>query len=335
VSATVPFVVGQWVRGAQLYGRERELVAALEPAHRCRWVVGLRRVGKTSLLRELERRAPGQGLLPVLWDLQGVDGAGEATAGLAAAFADAEQALAAHDIAVEEVSGGDAAAMLRRLQRVLAAHGVSLLLLMDEADELSALARAAPGMVEQLWCALGEARTVLATSPRFADGTRAGALAADPLRLTGLGDLGEPLYLGALTDEEACALLRQDQLPPGARPRFDVETVEALRAAAGNHPMLLQLLGRRCLELGDAAAAIARVAADRTLHHLFAVDLDLLAPAEREILHRVARGEAGGWHGAHGEERCGRLQAMGLVCDRDLPHIASELLAGWLRDRAG
>jgi hypothetical protein len=327
VSATVPFVVGQWVRGARLYGRQRELAAALDPAcPRC-WIVGLRRVGKTSLLREAERRAIAAGALAVYWDLQGAENARELASGLAAALADAGEALAAHGVDAQAVTRAEASATLESLRRELAGRGVRPLLLLDEADELGPLARREERLVAALWRELlaAETRVALATSPRFAAelaGDAGGELSAG---------LGRPLLLGALDDDAARALLRQDQLPPAARPRFEAATVEALRAAAGNHPMLLQLLGRRCLELGDPAAAVAQAAADRTLHHLFAADLDLLSCDERELLQRVARGEGIG--DAEVEPAARRLLSLGLMrrgCD-GVTTVASELLAAWLR----
>ena len=49
-----PYTVGRWLRGADHYGREQlleYLISAEDPAI---WVVGTRRMGKTSLLRQLE-----------------------------------------------------------------------------------------------------------------------------------------------------------------------------------------------------------------------------------------------------------------------------------------
>lgn len=242
----IPYVVGQWVCGARFFGREAEIAALLAGSDR-RWIAGLRRIGKTSLLRELELRAGrDRACFPLYWDLQG------ATGDLDASFAEALLD------AGEDFAESDLFAALERLDRGLRARGARLLLLCDEADELTALDREQPGWVDDFWRALegfDRARVVLASSFRLDAHRRFGA----PLRLEGL------------TDEAARALLRQS-------PQLGSSDVETLREACGNHPMLLQLAGKRALELGDAAAALRRLETDPTVHHLFTVDLALLPP---------------------------------------------------------
>ena len=50
-----PFIAGSWVRGDNFFGRADILRDILEGARDSLWVVGARRLGKTSLLKELER----------------------------------------------------------------------------------------------------------------------------------------------------------------------------------------------------------------------------------------------------------------------------------------
>ena len=66
------FVVGQWVRGPSFYGRDDVIHEILHGNRNSLWVVATRRTGKTSLLREVERRAWEEGkYLPLFLDLQG------------------------------------------------------------------------------------------------------------------------------------------------------------------------------------------------------------------------------------------------------------------------
>jgi hypothetical protein len=244
----IPYVVGQWVCGARFFGREAE-IAMLLVGRDWRWIAGLRRIGKTSLLRELELRAGRDPeCFPLYWDLQG------ATGDLDASFAEALLDAGA------EFEERDLFTSLEALDRDLRARNARLLLLCDEADELAALDREAPGQVAGLWQAIDRfdhARVILASS----------------FRLDARERFGAPLGLEGLTDDDARALLRQS-------PRLSSLDIETIRETCGNHPMLLQLAGKRTLELGDVAEALRRFETDPTVHHLFAVDSALLAPGE-------------------------------------------------------
>ncbi|MCX7706854.1 MAG: hypothetical protein N2204_02465, partial [Anaerolineae bacterium] len=67
-----PYVTGSYVTGSQHYGREDLLDYLLNGGSRACWVVGTRRIGKTSLLRQLELlAAAGKRLVPLYWDMQG------------------------------------------------------------------------------------------------------------------------------------------------------------------------------------------------------------------------------------------------------------------------
>jgi len=352
----VPWVVGQWVRGERFYGRAAEIAALLPSAEeepktppidpaapgRRLWVAGLRRIGKTSLLRQLELLALDERrpVLPLLWDLEDADGARGLAAGLADTLLDAGEALdrlgarrEVEDEVEPDLGDSDPCAVLEKLRRALAGRGAGLLLLCDEADRLAGLGRTDPELLRRLWrAATGQnGRVVLASSVRLADLAAAGGAGA------GVEGFGAPLPLGAMTPDEARQLLRQSRLPPAARPGFDDATVEAIRERCGDHPMLLQLAGRRCQETGDLDEAFRRLAAERTVEHLFEVDLALLTETERRALRATARGERDGGAGADaGDPALGRLVALGLL-RRSAPGgaggglaIRNRLLAAWL-----
>lgn len=52
-----PYRVGSWVIGADFYNREGLLQEILAGSADSLWIIGNRRVGKTSLLKEAEWRA--------------------------------------------------------------------------------------------------------------------------------------------------------------------------------------------------------------------------------------------------------------------------------------
>ena len=89
----IPYVVGQWVRGERFYGREALLEEILDGPRNSLWVMGTRRVGKTSLLKQLEQLAvesQERGYLPLFWDFQGSADPEELHLGFHDAVLDAE-----------------------------------------------------------------------------------------------------------------------------------------------------------------------------------------------------------------------------------------------------
>jgi hypothetical protein len=332
LATAVPFVIGQWVCGPRFYGREAEITGLLEDRQRWLWVAGLRRIGKTSLLKQLDHLAglagSDAGTLPLFWDLQGVGGVEELGLTFTDALLDAEELLAGQGISLEEVEDGDVFASLEKLARALRGRGTGLLLLCDEADELMPLHRAVPGVVARLWQAVAAfepVRVVLASSLRLCD-----VAAAEK----GIEELVErfaaPRHLGVMTDDEARALLRQSQLPAAARPPFTDAAVDIIRDHCGNHPMLLQIVAKRYREVGDLENTFFQMEADRTVQHLLAVDFELLLPAERQILRSLA---ASPENGISDPAAVRRLLDLGLIRpggSRGLM-IPNRFLADWLR----
>ena len=311
---TANFVVGQWVSGSKFYGREAEIEALLGDRRRRLWIAGLRRIGKTSLLKQLDHLSSAGACLPLFWDLQGVENLADLGFTLGEALLDAEEALTRLGIALPEVEDADPFASLEKLARALRRRGAELLLLCDEADELMALERGAPGLAALLWQAVDgfeAARVVLASSLRLCD-----------LGTGLLKGFETPRYLGVMSDDEARSLLCQGQSPGASRP-FDEAGVEAIRDHCGNHPMLLQIVAKRVLEVGDREEAFRQVAADRAVQHLFAVDFALLTEPERQVL-RAPDGEVCG-------SAVRRLLQLGLVRQGSLGlTIPNRFLAAWL-----
>ncbi len=325
------YVVGQWVRGAQFYGRRTQLAEVLDGPRDCLWVLGTRVSGKTSVLRQLELLAdsePAHGLVPVFWDLQGAEKPSDLDHGFAEALRDSGPRLEAAGAAVEPLLGLELLAALAALRRGLAERGRKLLLLCDEAEELLGIGRRAPALLRGLRRALqgGGVRAVLAASPRL------WALAEQREDTSPfLHGFTPPVHLGPLASDEARALVTQSQLPAAERPRLEAAAVERMLALCGGHPYLLALLGERLLASGDLEAAVAEVEADPTLSHLFAVDLALLSAEEAALLSRLAAGDEGAVADAAAAYQ---LERLGMV-RREGSRLAvgHHFLARWLRCR--
>ncbi|MDJ0927909.1 MAG: winged helix-turn-helix domain-containing protein [Gammaproteobacteria bacterium] len=288
--APIPFVVGQWVRGDRFYGRTAQISEILDGSRNCIWLLGTRRIGKTSLLKQIEYItdiSPNPRYFPVFWDFQGADTSAELHFNFADALLDADERLERLGIGLPDVEAEDLFVSLGKLQHRLRAENLTLLLLCDEVEELIKLHRNDPSLLRKLRHVMQSRegiRTVLASTIRL------WALAEQQDDTSPfLHGFTPPLYIERLTDDEARALIEQTQLGPLDRPRFAAAVVDSIRHHCDNHPYLLQLLCKRFLEADELGDAIEQVATDRMVSHFFAVDFAMLSEIEGDIVRLIAR----------------------------------------------
>jgi predicted transcriptional regulator len=278
-----PFIAGSWVRGDNFFGRASILRDVLESERDSLWVIGARRLGKTSLLKELEYRVlqnPQTPFVPLYWDLQGSADARGLADGLLGSVEDSEAFRRATDIGIEDLEGHSVADMLTTLVRRTVRSGWRLLLLIDEAEEFLTVARADAAVLPRLRKIFqkgAEVRTVLTATRRLAQLDERTDFASSPF----LQGFIPPLYLTPLAPDEARALL--------ARGRFGDEEVARIQERTANHPFLVQLIGSRLFESRDVAATLDQVADDEMVANFFSVDFQTLEPRERALLEEVAR----------------------------------------------
>ncbi len=278
-----PFIAGSWVRGADFFGRAGLIREALEGERHSLWILGARRLGKTSLLKELEHRVVRSRETPFValyWDLQGSGDARGLVETLLSSVEDSEAFCRATDVGVEDLESMPVAEMLATLVRRTVRSGWRLLLLVDEAEELLVVGRTDPGVLARL-------RRVMARGPDVRTVVTATRLLARideevPLPTSSfLQGFIPPEYLTPLSPEEGRALL--------ARGGFAAEDVELILERTASHPFLLQLLASRLFETRDLAATLDQLAADEMIANYFAVDFATLTESERALLSEVAR----------------------------------------------
>lgn len=278
-----PFIAGSWVRGDNFFGRGDILREILEGARDSLWVVGARRLGKTSLLKELERRVQASAqtpYVPLYWDLQGSADARGLADNLLGSVEDSEAFRRATDIGVEDLEGLQVPDMLTTLVRRTVRSGWRLLLLVDEAEEFLAVARVDAFILPRLRRIFQkgpEVRTVLTSTKRLARIDERTDFATSPFLLGFI----PPVYLTPLAADEARALL--------ARGQFAADEVELILARTACHPFLVQLIASRLFETHDLAATLDQVASDEMVANFFSVDFQTLDPDERTLLEEVAR----------------------------------------------
>jgi len=278
-----PFIAGSWVRGDNFFGRSAILRDILEGERHSLWVVGARRLGKTSLMKELEyriQRSRDTPFVPLYWDLQGSGDARGLAESLVGSVEDSETFRRHTDISVEDLESLPVGEMLATLVRRTVRSGWRLLLLVDEAEEFLSVARSDASVLPRLRRVFHKGpdlRTVLTSTRLLSRLQDYPEIATSPF----LQGFIPPLYLTPLAPDECQALL--------ARGSFPAEQVETIMERTANHPFLVQLIASRLFESRDLGATLDQVAADEMVANFFSVDFQTLEEGERAILEEVAR----------------------------------------------
>ncbi|MDE0075880.1 MAG: ATP-binding protein [Caldilineaceae bacterium] len=288
-----PYTVGRWLRGADHYGREQlldYLMSAEDPAI---WVVGTRRMGKTSLLRQLEWLLITQenaDFVPLFWDLQGSETKDDFDYELFLAVEDEMARFEALGVDVSALYNRDAIQILRTLQRALKARDKQLLLLIDEAEAWISLAKNDYQALARLRKAFqsGGMRTIMTSTKllmQLNDLTRNWLTSPFLFGFT-------LVHLWSLEPEASVSLALQEQSHSPVS--VERERINDVLRHSHRHPYLVQTLCYRLFEEKHGRGSLREIReedlrADHLLAGFFEVDFKCLAPTERQILLTVAR----------------------------------------------
>ena len=288
-----PYTVGRWLRGPDHYGREQLLEYLMNAEDPAIWVVGTRRMGKTSLLRQLEWLLTTQenaNFIPLFWDLQGSETKDDFDYELFLAVEDEMARFEAFGVDVSALYNRDAIQILRTLQRALKARGKQLLLLIDEAEAWISLAKNDYQALARLRKAFqsGGMRTIMTSTKllmQLNDLTRNW--------LTSPFLFGFSLvHLWSLEPEASVSLVLQEQSHTPVS--VDRERINEVLRHSHRHPYLVQTLCYRLFEEKQGRGSLREIReedlrADHLLAGFFEVDFKCLAPTERQLLLTVAR----------------------------------------------
>lgn len=296
----VPYIVGRWVRGRDHYGRQRPITHIIQAEDPAIWIVGTRRMGKTSLLRQLELATDKQEsrLVPLFWDLQGCESFDDLSYELVMALEDAAERFESLGVDIDALDNKDAIAILRRLNRTLLEYGKQLLLLIDEAEVLIKIADNEPKWIARLRKAFqsGQQRTVITSTKLLSQLNHVGPDFNTSPFLFGFSLVN----LWSLDIDASTALARQEQ---SADPiEIEDSLLENILTDTNRHPYLLQYLCHRLYTYSETdtgtETGIVRtlrniepydLAADHLLAGFFQVDFSHLTTVERRILLTVSQ----------------------------------------------
>jgi hypothetical protein len=285
---THPYRVGSWVVRGEFYGRSSLLLDILAGPADGLWIIGNRRVGKTSLLRAAEHQAAhSDQYLPLFWDMQGDTSEVQLQESLLEALENAQWSEL--DERWADIDLPESASSINQALRLVAAyarqHHCRLLLLCDEIEGLNQLGQQEPHVLSQLRRIMQQnpaIRTVLASTRRLSRLYAIQQHQDTSLFLEGL----EPRYLAYFDDETTNQVICRTQ---SNHPLVVDETLLVkIRFFSGNHPLILQKV---CSQLFDANANTLRPFAeneftliDDQLSGTFQQDFDSLTPDEAQVL---------------------------------------------------
>jgi hypothetical protein len=277
-----PYIVGGWVVGSNYYGNARLRRNLLSGSNDYVWVIGTRRVGKTSLLRQLAIQARTE-YIPIYWDMQGCQTEFDLSQELFYAIEDQRKLFAKLDYMIGPLEGADIGKLLRSISRVANEHNRRILLLIDETEALMPIVQADALVARRLRAAFqrpNNLRVILSSTKTLAHLHHA----SQQWPTSSFLHMFSPHYLSGLAPFESAALIRQAQ---SKRPVYvSDEVVEAIQFHTNNHPYLLQWLSYHLFQDDNSLRPPtgADLACDPMLDSLFALKFMHLSPTERQII---------------------------------------------------
>jgi hypothetical protein len=340
-----PYVIGPYVTGRKFYGRKELVEHLLQGDNPASWVIGNRRIGKTSLLRQLEQLAlEDPALIPLFWDMQGSDSYQRLGQYLADAVSEHAERFQSLVLRAAALGQEDPASLLADLRRAAARAGREILLLCDEPEAIIQIARTEPQAMQRLHRELmaGAGLRVVAASTQgiyeLHDVCR--NWPTSPY----LAGFDMSWMLSGLDAQSAQALITQEQSPKPLQVAPDV--IEAILDCTNNHPYLIQQICSRLFNKDGWLRPIAEedLEVDPVLRGFFSMDYHSLTRPERQVL-RVAQGsgatpepalmQASGCDPAEARRRIRNLERLGFlkrVYGRYA--IGNQFLASWLEEES-
>jgi hypothetical protein len=324
-----PYIVGVPVTGTDFYGRQIILDKIWNQRTPVVHLLGLRRIGKTSVLKQMAATTK----TAIYLDLQCVGSWVE----FAEVLQDEIAANQSHFpwLPVAEVLGQemDVFRLLKLLDRRFHEAGDHLWLLLDEAEILIELGQADLTALRKFQSAfrhLKAVQLVFASAKRF---TELNELTAQPgYGSPFLNEFPPPIYLGGLDDDDAQALIRQSNEPPALD--LSDNLVRAIGQHTNNHPYLIQWV---CYHLWEQNTAPTHwrlgdhtFKASPDLQQILKTDFDYLSAPERQVIQAVLTHQppAEAYH-----PYIQGLTNLGYLCQTDAGYdIGNDFFKNWLFD---
>ena len=282
-----PFIVGDWIkRDEDFIGREELINKYLLLEKQNYWLIGARRMGKTSLLRYLQRQYQKKnGVLPLYWDVSGANTAYD----LKLSFIDSleageENLLKNHiDLEIEELEDEPLINIFRLLIRKSQKRLVKVVLLIDESEALFQVAANDEAILNRL-------KAVLFNTPNIfiVIASNHGLSPYDALDITHISapflqHFLPPDYLKPWSRDEAISLIQRYR---------DEKTIhEEIISQTGCLPFLVQMVCFYSFNLGNVQGAIEKIINENILDIFIRDDFNYFTKSDTQILIKISQNE--------------------------------------------
>ena len=281
-----PFSAGRWVCGPDFFGRAPLIDDMIHSSEACNWIIGKRRMGKTSLLRQIERivNTKLDNLFALFWDIQGSYDSQGLCDSLYDGIEDSQDSYPENwqRFSFEISDETSCPQLLKKLSRALGLTGAKLLLLMDETEELMGIGQQAPELLSKMrrfFQTNRNTRTIMTSSPRLEQLSTSVDTHTSPF-LHGFS----VAYLGNFTEPESRQLL--------SRGIDDSVNIDKIISLTDGNPFEIQLLGKHLVEEGSLETCLLQLETNPTLNQTIEVNFNLLNPEEQAILKGIHCGPA-------------------------------------------
>ncbi len=281
-----PFSAGRWVVGQDFFGRKTIMDQLIHSNENCEWVIGKRRVGKSSLLRQLELHFNTQtkNQIALFWDIQGSFDEEGLSESLRDAIEDNQDNYPELWENIDEEPWNDdlpCHQTLKRLMRLFQREQFHLILLIDEAEEFITIGKKNPvflGKLRKFFQNSQRVRTIITSTPRLEQIHKEVVIDTSPF-LHGFN----ANYLGHFDQASATELLRSGL--------EDEQAINEIIVRTNGNPYETQLFAKHFFENPDLEEVLPQLEANPSLIQVIEVNFDLLSEEEQDVVKDVFCGK--------------------------------------------
>lgn len=275
-----PFIVGNWIKNdADFIGRKGLIQKYLPLERQFNWLIGARRMGKTSLLRYLQRQYRKQDrMIPLFWDVSGANSVYDLKLSFIDALEPAEFEFSRLEIEfdLDHFERESIYWDIRYLIRQCRKKSVRIILLVDESEALFRVAVQDEHFLHQF-------RAILLNQPLLSVilASNHGLASYDKLSTTHflapfLQAFSPPDYIIPWNEDEARALIQ--------RCTADVAEQDKIIEFAGRLPFLVQMICFYYFNQGNLNASIETIRQNNVLDLFFRDDFQYFDQVDYQIL---------------------------------------------------